>query len=170
MRERREWVEVDHDILVRHADNTGEPLEWLASREDIIGGIEKRCRDACGRSSRVVHIPQGVFQGKKLRQRRQAKRLRVAQVVLLGCDGQLLHILDGLKVVWSEFEAVEDLLVVGVCSKAKSNLVPKSLILKSLESPHDCDKEDQWGSTLVFLAWAWLLLFSEAFEGIEVSR
>ena len=130
MRERREWVEVDHDILGRHADNTGKPLEWFASGEEIIGGIEKRCRDACGRSSGIVHIPQGALHGKKLRQSHQAKRLRIAQIVLLGCDRQLLHIFDGLKVVWSEFETAEHLLVVGVRPKAEGNLVPKPLILK----------------------------------------
>src|SRR5438045_2107711 len=112
MREGREWVEVDHDILGRHTDNTGPPFEWFASGEAIIGGIEKRCRDACCRSSGVMHIPQGAFQGKKLRQRRQTKRLRVAEIVLLRRDGQLLHILDGLKVVWGEFETAKHLLVV----------------------------------------------------------
>ncbi len=45
-------------------------------------GIEKRRGDTSGGSGGVMDIPQGTLLGKKLRQRRQAKRLRIAQVVL----------------------------------------------------------------------------------------
>jgi hypothetical protein len=93
-------------------------------------GIEKRCRDACCSSGRVVHIPQDALLGMELRQSRQAKGLRVSQIVLLGRDGQLVHILDGLKVLWREFETAEDLLVVRMCLEAEGDLVSKPLILK----------------------------------------
>ncbi len=68
--------------------------------------------------------------GQKLRQRRQAKGHRVAHVILLGGDGQFLHVLDGLKVVRREFETAEDLLVVWVSLEAQRHLVPEALILE----------------------------------------
>ena len=62
----------------------------------------------------------------------QAKRLRVAQIVLLGGDGQLLHILDGLKVLWRKLETAKHLLIVGMRPEAEGNLVPEPLILNRL--------------------------------------
>src|SRR5262249_53405380 len=95
-----------------------------------IGGIEKRGGDTCGCSSGVVHIPQSALLKTELRQSRQAKCLRIAQIVLLGRDRQLLQIFNGLKVGWLEFETAKHLLVVGMRLKAEGNLVPKPLILK----------------------------------------
>jgi hypothetical protein len=130
MRDGGKWEEVDHRIASRDAKDVTHPLEELQGGQGIMGGIEKRRRDTCCRSGRVVHTPQDALLGKELRQGRQAKRLRVTQIVLLGGDGQLLHILDGLKVFWREFETTEHLLVVGMRSEAEGDLVPKSLILK----------------------------------------
>src|SRR5438874_6616179 len=104
-----EWEEVHHRVVFRYAKDATHTLEQLKGGQEIMGRIEKRRRDTGGRSRRVVHTPQNALLGKELGQRRQAKRLGGAQIVLLGRDGQLLHILDGLKVVWSEFETVKDL-------------------------------------------------------------
>jgi hypothetical protein len=73
--------------------------------------------DTGGRSGGVVHPPQGALLGKELRQRHQAKCLRIAQIVVLGGDGQLMHMLDGLKVVGDEFETTKQHLVVGMRSE-----------------------------------------------------
>src|SRR5438034_3992522 len=72
MRQRRERIEVDDGILRRHTDNTGQPLELLKASKVIISRIEKRCRNARGRSSGVGNIPQDALLGKELRQGRQA--------------------------------------------------------------------------------------------------
>src|SRR5579885_3079724 len=96
-----------------------------------MGGIEKRRRNTCGGSCGVMHIPRGALLNREFRQRAQTKRLRVTQIVLLGCDRQLLHIFDRLKVLQGEFATAEYLLIVAMRLEAKRNLVPKSLILKS---------------------------------------
>ena len=76
-----------------------------------------------------MDIPQGTLLGKKLRQPRQAKRLRITQIVFLGGDRQLLHVLEGLKILRDEFETAKQLLVVRMSAEAEGNLVPEPPIL-----------------------------------------
>ena len=103
-----------------------------------MSGIEKRCRNARRRSSRIVHIPESTFQGKKLRQCRQAKRLWIAQIILLRCDGQLLHVLNSLKILWDQLETGERLPGSTGGHESRVQSGAESANSEALVSPRDC--------------------------------
>src|SRR6266699_1550098 len=131
MRYRSKGEKVNDGVALGNADDATQSSQLLEGGEVVVSGIKEGRRHAYGRTRSITYIPENALLGKELRQSRQTKSSRVLHIILFGSDGQFMHISNGLKLTWGEFQTTEDLLIIRMALKTKGYLMTETLILES---------------------------------------